>query len=882
MIQAGANCTKCKCIDSRDSWVPPGSFNYSPKYLFVMEQYKTAGKRVLYRLLEECGFDTSECEVAFLTRCATGMEIKAQIREAQACSPLFNKLLAQVPETTIVIPMGATPCKVLTDAKSIQLVHGTVVEKDGRTYVPTTHPYQVVAYPESRPAFEKDIENLQLVGKGEVKVRSDCKYTFIRTMGEFKKMILHLWNADRFTFDIESSSLDPFKNSPHKPRVLGIAFSTAAKTGYWLPLQHKETPWTLNQLKTIVKFLKRLLEAARGIRIAHGGWYDVMYLWKVLGIRVANYLYDTLMMHYVGVSEELGTHGLKILAWEFTDMGGYDDALAAYIALHPEADPAQGGSYSAIPLKILETYAVQDADVTMRLYEEFIPKITERFMDLFTNIIMPGVHGLIDIVYNGAPIDREWWAHCNVEYPRMMKIELDRLREFPEVLELEREFTEATRRKKARDRVKRYQERSAEILEEFKTNPDRAAMRERRLLGDIERAKLKPVVVEPIVFNPKSPKMLPYLLFDKLGFVHTKRTKEGARSADKEVLKDLWQEHQHPVLMSVGRYVKLKTMYSMFVEKLMDMIGDDGRLRGRYNPAGTVTGRLSMAEPNLQQIPRKLKYDAVLEPFVDPTWPSIKKLFKARPGYVIMQFDYSQAELRILAALSQEPTLLQAYARGEDVHARVAAAVFKILIEEVTPLQRDRSKTLNFGLLYGQGAAKMAKVFRISLQEAKEFIAEYFRTLRKVKQWMNRVKATVNDTGESVSPYGRVRRLMSVFSPDDGIRSKAERQAVNSPIQATASDCTLTAVGRITRWLKANKMLSRVIITVHDSIVMEVKIEEMARVFKMVKKIMENPLNDGWLKNVKMVADGEGGPDWGTLTKIEKLEQLDSILPKAA
>jgi len=715
-----------------------------------------------------------------------------------------------------------------------------------------------------------------------VKPKVGTKYVNVSTMNDFKKMILHLWNADRFTFDIESSSLDPFKQLPHPPQVLGMAFSTSARTGYWLTLQHKEAPWTPEQFKTILKFLKRLLEAKRGIRIAHGGWYDVMYVRKVLGIRIANYLFDTLTAHYVGVTEELGVHSLDMLAWEHTDMGGYDQPLNEYKAAHPECNPAQGGTYANIPLEILWPYGVQDADCTMRLADIFQPIIEKSFADLYNNIVMPGTHGLIEVVYRGAPIDREWLAHCKVEYPRLMKIETDRIREFPEVLEIEKELTNAARKKKANDRVLKFRKRSEAIKELYKTDPEKAGAMERRLIGDVERAKLRPAVVKPIQFNPKSPIMVTKLLFEKLGFKHYKKTKKGAPCADKEVLKDLWQAHKHPIIMAVGRYVKLKTMYSMFVDGLEEKLGDDGKLRGRYNPAGTVTGRLSMAEPNLQQIPRKIEYDEILEPFVDPTWPSIKKLFKARPGYVILQFDYSQAELRVLAALSKEPTLLKAFANGEDVHKRVAAECFKVLLEEVTKTQRTRAKTVNFGLLYGQGAKKLAKALGITEDEAKDFIKLYFRTLRKLRAWIQNTKNKVRETGESWSAFGRVRRLPEALTRDEEAIARAERQAVNSPIQGTASDCTLIAVARITKWLRVNKMKSGVIATVHDSIVLEVHVSELTQVYKMVKKIMMNPPNAEWLGEVIMEADADGGPSWGELVGIDSVEGLTSILPKAA
>ena len=285
-----------------------------------------------------------------------------------------------------------------------------------------------------------------------------------------------------------------------------------------------------------------------------------------------------------------------------------------------------------------------------------------------------------------------------------------------------------------------------------------------------------------------------------------------------------------------------------------------------------------MSEPNLQQIPRNLEDDAK-EPFVDASWPSIKRLFASLDDdYVVMQFDYSQAELRVLAALSQDPVLLQAYANDEDVHQRVSAEVEHVEFDQVTKEQRNKAKRVNFGLLYGQGAKKLAALIGCTLEEAKDFIARYFKRLKKVQKWINGRKAQVRETGESWSPDGRLRRLMSAFSPDENIVARAERQGVNSPIQAAASDCTLKSIPRIIAWLKENKMLSRIVITVHDSILMLVHKSEVAAVAENVVNIMENPIMSEWLKGVKMKADREAGKNWGQLYKIKNVEDVPQVM----
>jgi len=843
-----------------------------------MEQYSHSARKTLVKLLKQCDFPTDDVEVAFLTRCQGGQDLKAQIKEAERCRPLLDALLERVSPSAILIPMGATACKVVAKQKSILMAHGAVLEVNGHVCVPTLQPTQVIAYPDSLATFVADLQKIQDAGAGKIAKPMSTNHLLVDSISKFKKMVFELWNSKSFSFDIESSSLNPFRSKPHPAKVEVIAFSNKAGKAWVVPVDHKDSPWTKEQHSYIIRTLRSLFETTHIRKIAHNGQFDTMYIRKVLKIRVAKFDFDTLLAHHIGVTEEKGTHGLKILAWEYTDMGGYDDALDAYKASHPEADPDQGGSYGNIPLDILWTYAAADADVTYRVYEKLQPIIDEGFKDVFYKVVMPATRALADLYYTGAPIDRDWHKHCKTEYERLLDEELTRLREFPEVLQIENEITKTQIKKKKAERKARFEKRFEEIQELEQVDPDKASTKLRRLRGDIERAKLKPVTVKPVTFNPKSTHQKRRLLFELLGFEPIKLAKSGkSPSTDKETMKSLWFEHKHDIIMGLGRYIKMSTLYSMFVKNLDDMICDDGRLRGSCNVAGTETGRLSMSNPNLQQIPKNLKADP-REPFVDGNWPSIKKMFAAIPGYAIVQFDYSQAELRVLAALTRDPVLMKAYQDGEDIHRRAAAEAFNVAIEDVTDYQRNVAKTINFGLVYGQGPRKLAKTIGCSVEEAKEFIRIYFKRFKRVKIWINNTKKLVREQGYIDTPYGRRRRLASVFSPEEDIVAKAERQGVNSPIQATASDWTLQSIASIRAWLIKNKMQSKIILTVHDSIILLVKMEEMEAVCDAVKRIMENPPHDGWLDGVPVVADCSIGKNWGQLKDVKKLSELPVIV----
>ena len=820
--------------------------------------------------MRTCDFDLSNSEVVFLTRCYAGEDSAGKIREANNCRVNFAEILEGLNEDAIIVPMGATCAKVLVGNKTnIQAAHGSLTEIDGRRYIPTLHPLAVLNYPDNLEIFVQDLQRLSNDLAGEVEEHTKTSYQLIETMHSARKMFKHLNASERFTFDIESTSLNPYNSKPHPASVLMVAFSAEEGQAYLLPLEHKEAPWTPSELVEIKALLKDCLEDTHTKKAAHNGKFDTKYLRATLGIETS-WDFDTLMAHYVAINEEPGTHSLKVLAWEYTDMGGYDDELEAYKQEHPEADPDKGGHYGNIPLEIIWKYAAADADCTFRLWTAFEPKVEEGFTELYYNHVIPSVKALARIEGNGALVDKKYKEECQREYPRLLAESLKRLREFPEVLKVEKRLTRQAREKKEQERMKRFKERLIKAKGMELGVKRESALN--RLTNDIEKFKANPPVIPPIVFNPGSPDQKRELIYGVMKLPIRKYTKNREPSTDKEVIKELYEETKSDLIKELGKYTKISTLYKMFVKPLDELICDDGRLRGGYNPAGTVTGRLSCSEPNLQQIPKNIKEDA----FLDVAIPSIKRLFVAPKNHVLLQFDYSQAELRVLASLSGDQTLIKAYENNEDIHKSVAAEVEGIELDDVNDEQRGRAKTLNFGLLYGQGAAKMARMWGITLDEAKGYINKYFKRLPGVKKYIAQVKAHVRRVGFVTSCFGRVRRLSGVFSGADDLVAQAERQAVNAPIQGTASDCTLEACIRINYNLAVKGLKSRIIITVHDSIILECPFAEAVRVYKLVKKIMQSP-SGNWLK-VPFTADAEVGVSWGKLTKLESAADLEKFL----
>lgn len=876
MIQRCDGCTKCKLNTASRAWdidpqalsgVRPGT----PKFVFIAEQPLPGLELKLKKLLRMCSFSCDNMVVIYATRCYVE-GIKAQTTEVKHCHSQLLELVSQAPKDCILVPMGANVCKSLLGRK-VSSIHGSVLEFDGRICVPTYHPLQVYAYPEALPNFAKDLERIMDASQGIIPETLKVKYYTLDTIDKVRKVCQMLAESEKFTFDIETSGLDPFAVDP-PAKVVSINFTNAAQTGFVVPVDHREAKWTPKERDMVVAMLRELLENPTPRKGAHNGKFDWKYIKRVLGIEVVNYCFDTMYAHYIGVTEEPGTHGLKSLAWEFTDMGGYDDPLEAYKAEHPEA----ATNYDLIPLDMLCTYGAGDADCTFRLWDVFEPIIEadEGLQNVFHNILMPASIALAKIELRGAFIDPEHLGYCQVEFPRLMKEIRGQMRDYPEVMEAEALLTKLAMKRKRKERIKALQERSDRLATgDYDKDSPRYKGLVTRLLADVEKFKAEGVVVAPVIFSPKSAVHKSLLLFDVMKFPVIKYTDKKQPSTDKEVLKTYFEDTNSPVIQLLGRFTKICTLYDMFVKSMADRLHDDGRLRGSFNPIGTITGRLSSSGPNLQQIPKNIKEDKFL---ADVKVPSIKKMFSVKnpKNWFIMQFDYSQAELRVLASLSGEKTFIDAFNRGEDIHKRTAAEVRGIEQDEVTDTQRGAAKAVNFGLLYGQGAAKLAKGTGMTLEDAKAFIKLYFKKLPAIQRHIERTKARVKIEGEVRSPFGRIRRLAAAFSPESDVVASAERQAVNSPIQSAASDCTLKAIIAITNWLEKRGLRSYISITVHDSIVLVVHRSEAELVYKKVKQIMEARPGDWSL--VPMVADAEIGPNWGALTKLESLESLRTFL----
>lgn len=347
-------------------------------------------------------------------------------------------------------------------------------------------------------------------------------------------------------------------------------------------------------------------------------------------------------------------------------------------------------------------------------------------------------------------------------------------------------------------------------------------------------------------FNLASPKQLAEILFTKLEIPVLKKTAKGAPSTKEEVLQELALDYPLPkVLLEHRGLAKLKSTYT---DKLPVMINPTTRrIHTSYHQAGTATGRLSSSDPNLQNIPIRTAEGR-----------RVRQAFIAPEGHRLIAADYSQIELRIMAHLSGDKNLLKAFEQGQDVHRATAAEVFGVNLAQVTTDQRRSAKAINFGLIYGMSAFGLAKQLNIGRKQAAEYIELYFQRYPGVQDYMNQVRHSAAEKGYVETHFGRRLYLPEINSRNGMRRQAAERTAINAPMQGTAADIIKLAMINVDNWLRNQKLKSRMIMQVHDELVLEVPESEHQQVIIGIKECMENAAS----LQVKLVVDVGVGDNW--------------------
>jgi DNA polymerase-1 len=350
-------------------------------------------------------------------------------------------------------------------------------------------------------------------------------------------------------------------------------------------------------------------------------------------------------------------------------------------------------------------------------------------------------------------------------------------------------------------------------------------------------------------FNIRSSQQLSDVLFGVLQLPQAGKTKGGATSTSQEALEKL--TGKHPIIEAILEFRKLEKLRSTYLEPLPRLADKDNRIHTTFNQTATATGRLSSSNPNLQNIPIR-----------GPLGSRMRACFVAAPGKLLVSADYSQIELRVLAHLSEDPTLLEAFRNNEDIHARTAGLLFDLPLDEVTPDMRRNAKTINFGIIYGMGPQKLAQEMHITMKEAKAFIERYFERLSKLKAFYDTIEEDAKQNGYVSTMAGRRRLTPDILSSNNQLRSQARRQAINTRLQGSAADIIKMAMLAVERDPELKGLEAELLLQIHDELLLEAPEANAEAAGKRLAALMSGIKPGGEELGVPLAVDWGAGLSW--------------------
>jgi DNA polymerase-1 len=573
-----------------------------------------------------------------------------------------------------------------------------------------------------------------------------------------------------FAFAVLATSRDPMRSA-----LAGLAFSTGAEDGAYVPLGHSamlapRQPERERALET----LRPLFRDPAVPKAAYDAKFDLHVLARQ-GVEVRGLADDPMLAAYcldpgrANDLESLAVEHLGVRLTPASDITGRGRAAVSFEGVDVATATAAGG---------------ETADAIGRLAKTLPPKLAaERLTPLYRDVEMPLLEVLFRMERTGIRVDADWLRRLGAEFDRRL-------------------------------------------------------------------AQLQTAIYEAAgeTFNIDSTKQLQRVLFEKLGLTPGRKTKTGY-STDAEVLERLAAEH--PVPARIVEFRGLAKLKGTYVDALpAAILPSTGRIHTTFSQAVAATGRLSSNDPNLQNIPIRTEEGR-----------RIRRAFVTEPGWRLLSADYSQIELRILAHVSGDPALVEAYRTGRDVHARTAAEVFGVAEDAVTDEQRRQAKVVNFGVIYGMGAVGLARQLGVERAVASRWIDAYFRRYAGVREFLDRTLEETRRTGYVRTILGRRRPLPDIKAGDPALRAAAERMAVNAPVQGSAADLIKVAMIRVDRELSRSGLRGRMLLQVHDELLFEAPEGEVPALTRLVVEGMERAMDLA----VPLKVEVSSGPTWGEL-----------------
>ena len=725
-------------------------------------------------------------------------------------------------------------------------------------------------------------------------------FKIIKTRKELRKLIDYCKQTGYASVDFETNA-KPINNHDFLPTILGISFQPGS--AHIIPLAHFDSPF-LDSWEEILQLMgKEVIDNPNIIKIAQNLKFEYCIFLRY-NIQMKGRLFDTMLAKYL--LDEERPHGLKEMVDKWLpDFGGYEKYEGSNLP------------WDKKPLLGLSEYCAMDCDLTFRLmlfFERLL--IKNKFYSLFRNMMMMATRVLSESEYLGLKVDVEYLKALMEKKEREMAELLDKvynhsvIKKYNErkLIESKKELIQSVKdeifaiRSEIDKSVKElstaeYNKFKARKLSLIKAREDKIS----RYLVNEFTTKKELEILEPL--NLSSPNQLIDLFFEsKWGFKFPvikytvdKATKQNTKrpSTDEEVLMKLRLEDKSGFIDLLLTHRAESKIYGTYIKGMYEKLTDDGFVHGSFLLQGTVTGRLSSKEPNLQNIPR------------GSTAKGIKDMFIPPKGYLMMQLDYSQAELRVLASVANETSMLEWFNTNKDIHLASACKKFGFEYDDIIKIYKDEShpehkiwsvrrkqaKTINFGIIYGQGAELLAESLSdpdngvyVSKETAQQFLKDFHKTFPRISKYIKKCHNTAHEQGYVRNLFGRKRRLPKIDSNEKWEVAEAERQSVNAPIQGAASDFTLFSSILIRNYKLKGKLPKTLkqCATVHDSIIFYIKPKDIHKSIPILYNICRNsqtkPSFGFEINNVEMAVDFEVGTNWGSLKGYNKETDYTKLL----
>ncbi|MEE2755738.1 MAG: DNA polymerase I [Myxococcota bacterium] len=620
--------------------------------------------------------------------------------------------------------------------------------------------------------FKRMIAEFGLEDRAITKTQVDRKrYKTILNGDALRAATQQIRNAGILAFDLETTSLSTLDAD-----IVGIAMAWAPNEAVYVPVGHS-CPETQLSLQEVSDIIGPLLTDQDLPKIAQNIKYEIKVLERTLGLQINGVETDTMIAAY------LLDPGRRQFGLDELSMDHLGHKMITFAEVTGEKSPGDG-AFVAVPLDAATEYAAEDADITLRLAQDLMPKIVKGGLEsLLSSVEIPLINVIAKMETAGILVDGAMLKQQSSEF----SVRLAHL---------------------------------TESIHDLAEGP----------------------------FNIDSPKQLAEILFERLGLPAEKKTKTGY-STDQTVLGNL--AALHPLPEKVLEYRHLTKLKNTYLDTLPQMIHPKtGRLHTSFHQAVAATGRLSSSEPNLQNIPiRTAEGRAIRQAFVAPA------------GHKLISADYSQIELRLLAHYSEDPGLIGSFQDKADIHRRTAAQVFGVDEAAVTSEQRRQAKAVNFGLMYGMSAFRLSNELKIPQKVARGIIRKYFAQYSGVRAYFEKAVDDARISQKATTILGRTRTLGHINSQSFNLKQQSERLAINTPIQGSAADMLKLAMIRLDKALTERSLRTRMLLTVHDELVLEVPDEEVEMAAPLIQETMESVLD----LRVPLVVELGIGENWAEI-----------------